>query len=145
RLELTSRLQILSQLPSLEDRLDPADEGRDLSPELGVGFSGLEEVQELFPDEVVEGILSAELGLDLSSRFTLLNPDFARLHRPSSKCCSQKLRIASESRQNRLSDSWRRGVQWIVCRTLFYRSSKRNTPALSPCSTRGHAVSGPAP
>ncbi len=63
RLGLTNRLQILSQLPSLEDRLDPADEGRDLSPELGVGFSGLEEVQELFPDEVVEGILSAELGL----------------------------------------------------------------------------------
>ena len=50
-----------------------------------------------------------------------------------------------ESRQNRLSDSWPRVLQWIGCRTLFYRSSKRNTPALSPCSTRGHAVSGPAP
>jgi hypothetical protein len=34
----------------------------------------LEEVQELSPDEVVEGILSAELGLDLSGRFALLNP-----------------------------------------------------------------------
>ena len=34
-LGLTNRLQILSQLPSLEDRLDPADEGRDLSPEVG--------------------------------------------------------------------------------------------------------------
>ncbi|MGZ3472712.1 MAG: hypothetical protein ACXVA6_22375, partial [Isosphaeraceae bacterium] len=87
-LGLTGRLQILSQLPSLENRLDPADEGRDLSPELGVGFSGLEEVQKLFPDEVVEGILSAELGLNLSGRFALLNPNFARLHDPSSRCSS---------------------------------------------------------
>src|SRR5271157_4713915 len=66
RLRLPSRLQVFSQFPGLKDGLDPADEGRDLSPELGVGFSGLEEVQELFPDEIVEGILSAELGLDLS-------------------------------------------------------------------------------
>ena len=89
RLGLTSRLQILSQLPSLEDRLDPADEGRDLSPELGVGFGGFEEVQELLADEVVEGILSAELGLDLAGRFALLDPDFAELSSSSSRCSSQ--------------------------------------------------------
>jgi len=44
----------------------------------------LEEVQELFPDEVVEGILSAELGLDLSGRFALLNPDSRFRTAPSS-------------------------------------------------------------
>ena len=95
RLGLTCRLQILGQLPSLEDRLDLGDEGGDLGPELGVGFSGFEEVQELFADEIVECIVSAELGLDLSGRFALLDPDLHGFHRHSSRCCSQWLRIAS--------------------------------------------------
>jgi hypothetical protein len=74
----TLLLQILSQLPGLEDRLDSADEGRDLCSELGVGFSRLEEVQELLADQVFEGVLSAEFSFDLASRFALLDPDFAK-------------------------------------------------------------------
>ena len=48
-LGLTSPLQVLSQLPGLEDRLDSTGKGRDLRSELGVGFSSLKEVQELRP------------------------------------------------------------------------------------------------
>jgi hypothetical protein len=95
RLGLTSGLKIRSQLPGLEDRLDPADKGRDLSPEFGVGFGGLEEVQELFTDQLVKSFLSAEFSLDLARRFTLLDPDFAKPHDPSSRCSSRKLRDAS--------------------------------------------------
>ena len=56
----------------VEDRLDTADELRNLCSELDVSFSGLEEVQKLLANQVFEGILSAELGLDLLCRFTLL-------------------------------------------------------------------------
>jgi hypothetical protein len=40
----------------------------------------LEEVQELLPDEVVKGILSAELSLDLPGRLALFDPDFSGSH-----------------------------------------------------------------
>ena len=89
RLRLPSRLQVFSQFPGLKDGLDLSHEGRDLRTELGVVFSSFEEVQELFPDQVVEGILSAELSLDLASRIALFNPDFAKLHDSSSRCFSQ--------------------------------------------------------
>ncbi len=52
RVGLTSCLQIHSQLPGLEDRLDLGNEGRDFRPEVGIGFSGFEVVQELFADKI---------------------------------------------------------------------------------------------
>jgi hypothetical protein len=89
RLRLPSRLQVFSQFPGLKDGLDLSHEGRDLRTELGVVFSSIEEVQELFADQVGEGILSAELSLNLASRIALFNPDFAKLHDSSSRCFSQ--------------------------------------------------------
>ena len=64
----------------LEDLLDLSDERRDLGTELLVVFGGSKEVQELLADEVVKGILRAELVLDAASRFTLLDPYFAEIH-----------------------------------------------------------------
>src|SRR5271157_3563419 len=88
RLRLPSRLQVFSQFPGLEDGLDLSHEGRDLRTELKVVFSGFEEVQELLTDQIVEGILSAKLSLDLESCIALFFPDFAESHWMSSSRCS---------------------------------------------------------
>jgi hypothetical protein len=61
------RFDVFSQLPGLEDRLDSANEDGDLCPELRVGFSSLEEVQELLANQIFEGLLSSKFSLDLSS------------------------------------------------------------------------------
>jgi hypothetical protein len=82
---LTSRLQVFSQLPGLKDGLDLSHEGRDLRTELSVVLSRFEEGQELFPDQIVKGILSAELSLNPASRSALFFPDFAELHDPPSQ------------------------------------------------------------
>ena len=50
-LGLTSHLQVLGQLPCLEDRLNPTHKSGNLSPELGIGLSGLEKVQKLLADQ----------------------------------------------------------------------------------------------
>jgi hypothetical protein len=44
------------------------------------------ENDDLLADQVFEGVQSAKFGFDLASRFALLDPDFAKLHDPSSKC-----------------------------------------------------------
>src|SRR5208337_4335165 len=88
RLRLPSRLHVFSQFPGLKDGLDLSHEGRNLFTEVGVGLGGFEEAQELFPDQIVEGILSAKLSLDLESCIALFFPDFAESHWMSSSRCS---------------------------------------------------------
>ncbi len=85
----TSHLQVFFQLPSLEDRLDSPNKGRNLGTEPDVGLGSFEEVQELFPDQVFEVFLSAKLCLDLFCRFTLLNPNITKSRGASSRCSSQ--------------------------------------------------------
>jgi hypothetical protein len=83
-------------LPHLEDGLDPTYERGNLSTEVGIVLSRLDEVEELLTDQIVQGVLSAKLSFDLSCRITLLDPDFSGLHwRPSQRltfnsCCQSR-------------------------------------------------------
>ncbi len=88
-LGLTGSLQILSQLPGLEDRLDLGNEGRDFRPEVREPLGGFQVVKELLTDEIPECLVGPELVLDHPCGITLFNPDLARLHRHSSRCSSQ--------------------------------------------------------
>ena len=80
RLGLPGGLQVLGELPGLEDRLDLGDEDRDLRTEIGMRFRRFEEVQELLADEVGEGIRGSELVLDPPARLALLDPAFGEFH-----------------------------------------------------------------
>src|SRR5271157_5504084 len=105
RLRLPSRPQVFSQFPGLKDGLALSHEGRNLFTEVGVGLGGFEEAQELFPDQVVEGILSAELSLDLESRIALFLPDFAESHWMSSSRCSNPPSVVLRERVLHVSGS----------------------------------------
>jgi hypothetical protein len=71
------------------DLIPPTKAG--ISARNSASVSSLEEVQELLGDQVFEGVLSAEFSFDSASRFALLDPDFAKLHDPSSTKCSFRL------------------------------------------------------
>jgi len=81
RLGLPGLVQVLGQLPPLEDAFDLSDEGGDFCPELRIAFRNVQMVQELLPDQVFQGFVGPELILDVSGGFALLNPDFGWLHR----------------------------------------------------------------
>jgi hypothetical protein len=75
RFRLPRPLQVVGQLPRLEDLLDLGDECRDLGPEVGVGLGSFQEVQELLADEVLQRLLRAEFVLDALSSFALFDPN----------------------------------------------------------------------
>ncbi len=90
RLRPPRLLKILGKLPLLEDRLDLGDKRWKFRPKFGVLICGVQVVQELLADEVLHGINGAELVLDSSRCFALLDPDFVKVqHGSSSKCSSQ--------------------------------------------------------
>ncbi len=47
RFGLAGLLQALSQLPRLENRLDLGNEGRNLSPKVGIRFSGFDRLENI--------------------------------------------------------------------------------------------------
>lgn len=80
---LPCHFQILSQLPSLEDRLNLGDERWNLCPKVSVGFGSFEEVQELLADQVIEGLRRAELVFAVFCGFALFDPNLVRFHASS--------------------------------------------------------------
>jgi hypothetical protein len=52
------------------------DECRNLRSEVGVGLSSFEEIQELLPDQVFEGLLHPEFVFDALGGLAPLDPDF---------------------------------------------------------------------
>ncbi len=93
RFRLTCRLQVLSQLPSLEVRVDLSHEGGNLGPEAGISFGGFEEVQKLVPDQVIEGFVRVEVVFNTSCGFALFDPDFFESRRRT-LALSEKLFVA---------------------------------------------------
>lgn len=61
------------------DRLDLGNERWKFGSKLGVFFNGFQVVHELLADEVFQGSDGAELVLDASGRFALLDPDFVKV------------------------------------------------------------------
>ena len=92
RLGLPGSVQTLSQLPRLEDRLDLGHEVGNLGTEGGILFGGFEEVDEFLLDEVLEGLVRAELVLDSPGCLALLYPDFLTF-RGRTLALGEKLRV----------------------------------------------------
>ena len=74
-LGLSGCFQVLSQLPTLKNRSDFGHEVRNLRSKVSIGLGNLEEIQELFADQVIQGLLRPKFTFDVFGRLALLDPN----------------------------------------------------------------------